>query len=338
MTKVDENRLKRYLSGHFTAQDERYVIEQFNDKGSVAELKRLLKEDWKNGESEKSPKDLSHVLEAIHHQIEPKQQKSRLLSLYKVYSRVAAVLLLPLTILLVMKSIDNDSFQGEQERTSIHAMYGSKVEFTLPDGSKGWLKGGSELTYLTAFQNRDVQLKGEAFFDVMHDEHRPFQVVGSESKIVVLGTRFNANMWPQKNTTEVVLESGKVKFVSSNNEATILKPGERLIYQKQMNRAYVEKVKTEEHIGWVKDILIIRGDNLRQVANKLGEWYHVDVVLDGTYPEDYKFRATFKNESIEEVLRLLQLTAPISYEIKRKKKQEDGTYSKTKIILRMNKD
>lgn len=337
MTKIDENRLKRYLSGHFTAQDERHVIEQFNDKDGISELRKHLKEDWKKDDFDEVDKDLSHVLETIHNKIDSKP-KNKLLSLYKVYSRIAAVLLLPLAILFVIKTIGNDTVLNEQTNTSIHAMYGSKVEFTLPDGTRGWLKGGSKLTYLTEFKNRDVYLNGEAFFDVTHDKQRPFQVLGSESKIIVLGTRFNADMWPDKNTTEVVLESGKVKFVSKSNEATILKPGQRLIYQKQINKAYVETVKTEDHIGWINGLLIIRGDNLKQVANKLSNWYQVDVIIDGTYPEDYNFRATFKDESIEEALRLMKLTAPITYDIKRQKKLEDGTFSKMKILLKMDEN
>ncbi|MCG8581983.1 MAG: FecR family protein [Bacteroidales bacterium] len=336
MTKIDENRLKRYLSGHFTAQDERHVIEQFNDKGSISELRKHLKEDWKKGDFDAPDKDLSNVLEAIHNKIE-KKPNNKLLSLYKVYSRIAAVLLLPLAILFVIKNIGNSTLQNEYPSTSIHAMHGSKVEFTLPDGTTGWLKGGSELTYQTAFETRDVQLKGEAFFDVTHDKQRPFQVIGSESKIVVLGTRFNADMWPEKNTTEVVLESGKVKFVANNNEATILNPGQRLIYQKQINKAYIEEVKTEEHTGWVDGVLIIRGDNLKQLADKLSDWYHIDVLLDGTYPKDYKFRATFKDESIEEVLRLMKLTAPITYTIHHQKQLADGTHGKMKVVLKMNK-
>ncbi|MCU4154395.1 FecR family protein [Carboxylicivirga sp. A043] len=335
MTKVDKNKLKRYVSGNYSAQDERYIIERFNDKGSVSELKKHLKEDWKKEESEASKKDLSHVLEAIHTKIEPKPQ-SKLIRFYKVYARIAAILLLPLVILFVVKNISNNSTSKELSTTSIHAMNGSKVEFTLPDGTSGWLKGGSQLTYLTAFENRNVQLRGEAFFDVTHDEQRPFQVFGSESRIVVLGTRFNANMWPENNTTEVVLESGKVKFVSKNNEATILQPGERLVYQKQLAKTYVQEVKTDEHTGWVDGVLTMRGDNLRQVAIKLSDWYHVEVLVDGAYPEDYKFRATFKDESIEEVLRLMKLTAPITYKIQKQTKLSDGTYSKKKITLKMN--
>ncbi|WP_430813686.1 FecR family protein [Carboxylicivirga sp. RSCT41] len=336
MTKIDENRLKRFLSGHFTAQDERYMIEQFNDKDSLSELKKHLKEDWKKGEFDQPDKDLGHVLEAIHNKIET-QPKNRILGLYKVYSRIAAVLLLPLAILFLLKNVGGNTQQSEQTITSIHAMHGSKVQFTLPDGTAGWLKGGSELTYQTAFETRNVQLKGEAFFDVTHDEKRPFQVIGSESRIVVLGTRFNAHMWPERSTTEVVLESGKVKFVANNNEATILKPGQRLIYQKQIQKAYVDRVKTEEHTGWVDGVLIIRGDNLKQVADKLSDWYNIDVMLDGTYPLDYKFRATFRDESVEEVLRLMKLTAPINYTIHHPKKLDDGTYGKMKVVLKMNK-
>ena len=338
MNRLNKDILKRYTSDNFTAKDERYVREQFNNKETVTELKELLKEDWESDNVDNSSKDLSHVLDAIHQQISVPKRQGKLKRLYKVYSGIAAMLLLPLAILFVIKNLSNDYQQSQNAMTAIHAPKGGKIEFVLPDGTHGWLKGGSQLSYSTAFKQRHVQLQGEAYFDVTHNQEKPFEVLGDISKVVVLGTQFSASMWPQNNTAEVVLESGKVKFVPADtNDATILKPGERLVYLKDANEVTIQTVQTEKHNAWVNGVLAFRGENLKQVAEKLGEWYDVDVELVGDFPADYQFRATFKDEKIEEVLRLIKLTAPISYQIQKQKQLKDGTFTKQKIVLTMRK-
>ncbi|TRX66565.1 FecR family protein [Carboxylicivirga sp. M1479] len=337
MTKLNKDIFKRYLSNNYTAQDERYVMNQFNDKEAVSELNQEMEDDWNSEKAEIEKKDLSHVLDSIHTNIQVSPKAGKMARLYQTYSRIAAVLIVPLAILFVLKSLNNDYKQANQTLTSIYAPIGSKVQFLLPDGTKGWLKGGSELSYSSQFSQRHVNLSGEAFFDVFHNADRPFEVLGKESKIVVLGTRFSANMWPNNNSTEVVLESGKVKFVpKSNGQPTFLKPGERLIYAHLDQTVKVNEVEAEVHIAWVKGNLVFRGDNLQQVAEKLSEWYNVDVELQGNYPLEYKFRATFKDESINDVLRLMKLTAPISYQIIEPKQLQDGSFERQKVVLKMN--
>ncbi|MBS2212092.1 DUF4974 domain-containing protein [Carboxylicivirga mesophila] len=336
MTEIKKDILKRYTSGNCTVNDERYVTRLFNDDKAEDELKSVMEKDWESSSNEHANHNLTHVLKAIHEQIRPIQKTSKMVRLYKVYARIAAILLLPLAILFVVKNLNSDYERSNQTLTTIQAMHGTKVAFTLPDGTKGWLKGGSELSYQTLFKQRHVNLSGEAYFDVAHDKAHPFEVIGSASKIVVLGTRFTADMWPDNSTTEVVLESGKVKFVPNNSEPTILNPGERLLYQRMSNHVLVEAVETEVVNSWVKGLLVFRGDNLKQVADKLGEWYNVEVVLEGDYPKDYMFRATFKNESIEEVLKLMALTAPIDYQITESKQNKPRGGKKIKVTLIIN--
>lgn len=336
MTKLNKDIIKRYTSDQYTVQDERYITDQFNDKSGADELHKVLKDDWETNTFDDQNKDLTHVLDAIHEQIQP-SKTSRVIRLYKAYSRIAAILLLPLAILFLIKNLSNDYQNSNQAITSVKALPGTKVQFTLPDGTSGWLNGGSELSYQTSFEERHVNLTGEAFFDVTHDQYHPFEVLGSDSKIVVLGTRFSANMWPHRPTTEVVLESGKVKFVPDNElEATILKPGEKLIYQKTSSKCMVETVDTEVHTAWVKGKLVFRGENIKEVAQKLEDWFNVEVILEGDHSNTYKFRATFKDESLEEVLNLIKLTFPMNYKIEQPSLLANGKYTKQKVIIKAN--
>ena len=337
MKKLNKDIIKKYASGDYTSMEEQYVEEQLGGNTNTSEIKELLREDWNNLSDFDDKKDLNPVLKNIHENIKSIRKEGKLVKLFRTYSRIAAVLL-PLAVLFALPLYQNDDDQSELAYTSIHAPKGAKVQFTLPDGTNGWLKGGSELSYPVIFNERHVSLKGEAYFDVAHDKKRPFEVVGADSKVVVLGTKFSANMWPDHKTTEVVLESGKVKFVlNHNDESTLLAPGQRLIYNKSTEDIAIEAVEAHVANAWVNGVLIFRGEDLKEVAQKLSDWYNVEVVLEGSYPQDFQFRATFKNESIREVLRLLKMTAPITYKIIDRQKLDDGTFSKGKVILKMSK-
>jgi len=336
MNKLNKNIFKRYVSNCFSLEDEHYVTKQFNDQDSLHAVEETLREEWKNTKAQKQDKDLKPVLERIHQHIVFEPKPGKIIRLYRYYARVAAVLLLPLTLFVVLQYFNTKVPVRHEAMTIIQAPNGANVKYTLPDGTQGWLKGGSELKYVSAFTERHVMLQGEGYFDVTHDAARPFQVHGKESKIVVLGTKFSAVMWPCNQTTEVVLESGKVEFVMQE-ESTILAPGQRLVYHRLSKNIKVEQVNTQAFNAWVEGLLVFRGENLKEVANKLSQWFNVDVVLEGDYPKDYQFRATFKDESIDEVLRLMKMTTPISYQIIERQKLKDNTYSKTKVILKMNK-
>jgi ferric-dicitrate binding protein FerR (iron transport regulator) len=336
MTKLNKDILKRYTSDDYTVKDERYVTNQFTNEENLEELREELKADWDVNNYTNHNKDLSKVFETIQNEIQP-AKSNKLIRLYKVYSSIAAILLLPLISLFVFNNLKNDYQNSNQTLSMIQAAPGTKVQFLLPDGTSGWLTGGSELSYQTSFKNRHVNLKGEAYFDVTHDKDHPFEVLGSGSKIVVLGTRFSANMWPQNPTTEVVLESGKVKFVPANkSEATILEPGEMLIYQKSSDKCVVNEVNAKLINAEVKGKLIFRGESIDEVAKKLEAWFNVEVILEGKHSNAYKCRATFKDESLEEVLKLIKLTIPMSYQIEQPVLLANGKYSKRKVILKAN--
>jgi transmembrane sensor len=79
--------------------------------------------------------------------------------------------------------------------------------------------------------------------------------------------------------------------------------------------------------------LIFRGDDMSEVARRIERWYDVKVEVADQDLVHFSFRATFKDDSLEDVLKLLSMTSPIEYKILPRKQLPDGTYEKEKVIL-----
>lgn len=343
MLKQNEiDRIERYINGMADSSDIAWVEDLISHGHKNPDLKRHLKNDWDNELQEKSIDDvgLNIMLDRVHHLIrktESQKEKTLVHRITSVYMKIAAVLLLPLvvagTLYLYLSSVSIADVADHQVNSVIHAPMGSRVSFNLPDGTTGWLNSGSELTYSLPFsENRKVALEGEAWFDVFHNEKHPFEISAGKSKIKVLGTSFNVNAYLEEKYIEVVLQNGKVEFSDkSQSKDVIMKPSERLVFQD--NKLEVIAVDPSKYKGWTDGKLIFRGDNMAEVARRIERWYDVKVEIADNDLVQFSFRATFKDDSLEDVLKLLSMTSPIEYKILPRKQLQDGTYEKEKVIL-----
>jgi len=195
------------------------------------------------------------------------------------------------------------------------------------------LNSGSYLSYSLPFaNNRQLKLEGEAWFEVKSDESHPFEISAGNSTVEVVGTSFNLSAYPVENYIEIVLDEGKVEFMGNNDEekVTIL-PEERLVYQNGQTSKTV--VDPDKYSAWTEGKLVFRGDPMAEVARRIERWYNVKVNIADKELEKYSFRATFQDDSLEEVLKLLAMTSPIRYKITPRKFLPDGTYDAEVITI-----
>lgn len=334
--------IESYHAGRVTGDELSMVVDLFADGMDNVPLKKYVRNDWETIDYENVP-DLTHILHAVQAQIYKKQQekqKSFINRLIQSYSRIAAILLVPLLIsgLYYFLQVNRKpSIVADIPVTnSIYAPMGSRVQFTLPDGSSGFLNSGSSITYSLPFaENRKLSLEGEAWFDVIKNEDHPFEICAGTSAVRVLGTSFNVSAYPIENYVEVVLAEGKVEFQATTRAQIVpMKINERLVYRD--NGILIEYVDPEKYRGWTKGLLIFRGDNMSEVARRISRWYNVEVNVADKELEAYTFRATFDDDSLEEVLKLLSMTSPIRYHIKPRIELPDGNWSKEKVTLYYN--
>jgi len=346
LKKEDKEKIERFIEGEADEAEKAFVESLFLNGEENFILRNSLEKDWMKiaGNETGTGTNLNHLLDKVHHTIrknELNKKQKPIQKLLRVYMRAAAVLLLPLLLtggLILYSTIHNNNTISEQKvNSTIYAPLGSRLSFSLPDGTKGMLNSGSKLSYTIPFStDRKVKLEGEAWLEVSHDKDHPFEIYTGNSTVRVLGTSFNISAYPDEKYVEVVLLEGKVAFVNNlNHEVATMAPSERLVFKDgDISQSVTDPGK---YSAWTQGKLVFRGDPMAEVARRIERWYNVKIILADPDLEKYSFRATFEDDKIEEVLRFLSMTSPIRYNITPRKLLADGTLDKQIITINIKK-
>lgn len=332
--------IQKYSEGKLTLKEQIELSDQLADPQS-REAEEILNDDWKSQpESETiSSRDLKPILDKVHHRIRLNETNKVIrLDWWQTFQRIAAILIFP----LLLSFLAYFYFQGNPTATTsfaeIECPMGVRTKFQLPDGSTGYLNSGSRLKYPVQFNGeRKVELSGEAFFDVVHNAEIPFHVNTRNLDIKVLGTTFNVIANEDEQTEEIVLQTGSVDVSSRNGkQLAVLAPNEQLTLDIEKRTFSKNTVEALQYSIWKDGKLVFRNENMQQVARRLSRWYNAEVVVDDQLLMDYTFHATFIDEPLDEVLKLLSMTTPLSYKEEKRKIDTKGVFQKRKIVLRIN--
>jgi ferric-dicitrate binding protein FerR (iron transport regulator) len=183
-----------------------------------------------------------------------------------------------------------------------------------------------------------IYLKGEAYFEVKSDKSRPFIVQTQTLQVKATGTKFNVQAFDNDHITEVALAEGKVAVAKSGNNGKLisvseLKPNQHLIYYNLSGTSKLNDEDAYKYIAWKDGKLIFRNQPLNEVVKKISQLYQVDIELRGKQLQEYRYRATFQEESLNEILKLLKLSSPIDYREVARNPLPDGSFPKKKIII-----
>lgn len=191
---------------------------------------------------------------------------------------------------------------------------GSEYSIVLADGTKIRMNADSHLDFPVQFgESREVTLKGEAYFDVTHDETRPFIVSAGDHKIYVLGTIFNVTAYPNEDIC-VTLVNGKIKVAAPKGEY-FLSSGE----QYTSGTTSVTKVETDAYTSWTNGAMEFDAMPLPDLLTKLSRWYDVDLQLASKDLETRKFTGViFRNKPLNFALDILHRVSDVQFEKKGK--------------------
>ena len=264
-----------------------------------------------------------------------------------IYVAASVVIIIGLSFLFRKYLDTNLNYSSENGTQQVFVKPGSKSKIILPDGTVVRLNGSSKLSYNKDFNEkvREVNLEGEAYFDVTKDPNHPFIVHTSDIDIRVLGTLFNVKSYEQDPTIETTLLRGSIEVYNKNDASAplvILKPNEKLIFNKNENEKIPDmnkidpnspkKINPDENISistlspnkpdslkeetsWLYNRLVIDGDNFTEMAQKMERWYGVKIEILSPELKQYHFNGIFENETIEQALDALRLTVKFRYKI-----------------------
>ena len=366
MVQKENNKLKRnceifqrFIEDIYSRGDIDYIIKCFDNHVSNKSLVSACKDYWyhhfdKPADSE-SESNFESILDRIHHHLNLMNNKPLSTSTsglarkifntsLNVFYRVAAITVIGLLIAASYYYIRNDRFitEGQLAYSEIIAPPGSRIKIDLPDGSTAWLNHGTVLKYPQKFskKSRELFISGEAYFNVIKEKNHPFILKTSDVDIHVLGTSFNVMAYNDDQDIEVTLETGSLDlYYSSQDKSTdkiaSLKPGDRIVIDRDSRKISKHYGNTDVYTAWKDGIIIFRDDLMDVIVKKLERWYDVEIELVSEELTKYRFTATFTDETLPQVLHLLSVAVPIDYTIKPRIKQNDNSFSKSKVILKL---
>lgn len=337
--------LQKYVNGECTTDEFKKaitVLAGFAHQGTLSDFMHRHWKDYTGEKPEGNPVRYNQVLNQIHHQINISEEKESFTRrFYLTFSRVAAVLLLPLLMALALFLFQySDSDKMAMTKMTTPAGIQSQVE--LPDGSRIWLNSESEVHFPVSFKGqkeRKVKLIGEGFFEIASDRKKPFIVsAGDELEVSVTGTTFNLSAYENEPDVSVTLVEGSVKIQKgADKNCSVLaemKPGEVARFDKNSKKISISRENDlEPYTAWKEGRFVFVNEPFESVLRTMERKYHVKYNIEDPRLLKYRITATFLDETLEEFLRIITLSSPIEYEICRPVKEEDNVYLKRVVTL-----
>ena len=356
---MEKELLKKFLYDRCSADEIREVMDWFGEnKHSFADhsLFHQLWVDFLPESKADQDRRYERMLDRVHHLINlsaakrPNESKSlsekRLFhSVMIILTRAAAILFIPLVILLIYnysskKTGNSVPKQNVSDFIEIVSPVGSRTFIQLSDGTGVHLNHGSSLKYPREFREgkRTVELTGEAYFSVVANPSKPFVVRTGNLNITALGTEFNVMAYNNEKFIETTLVHGEVIVMKQNIDGSLqeiceIKPDQHLKISLQNNTFKCETVDPSRYVSWKDGVLIFKNDALEEITSRLGRWYNVEFIFRNESVKEYTYTATFVDETLTQILDLLSLATPIKYEMTSRIKLPDGTFSKPKIFI-----
>ena len=271
---------------------------------------------------------------------------TKIRKLYSTIIRVAAVLFIPLLMYtawvyfgkheLETKYSDLLEYRSKQDITVVSPT-GARTLVNLPDGTKVWLNSESSITYPSVFHGdvRMVHLEGEAFFKVTKS-HTPFEVENLGPRVKVYGTEFNVNSYNDENMVTVALVEGKVAL-KVNNQEQFLAPGQVSYFNKDKQTLAIRNEDVTPFVCWREGKMIFRDTPLSSILRTLQRQYNVEIDLADSTLGAYKYNATLENENLDQILELLELSAPVKCNYTKGGLKSDGSYSRGRVVISKDK-
>jgi transmembrane sensor len=193
---------------------------------------------------------------------------------------------------------------------------GVKLRTALPDGSLVHLNSESRIKYSSSFNDstRELHLSGEAYFEIVPNEDKPFTIRTKDVITTVLGTTFVISAYDDHPAVKIALETGSLKteLTAEKDPATIiLTPGEYIKYNgNSLEKGLYDK---DDVFGWKDGLLIFRNDSFDSAMDKLKRWYGVQFIRDGDKPH-WNLNGEFQNASLEGILETIGFSENFSFE------------------------
>ena len=179
------------------------------------------------------------------------------------------------------------------------------LKIDLPDGSIVWLQPKTQLSYNQSDRVfRQVNLKGEAFFDVKRDEGRPFLIYAGKMTTKVLGTSFNVKAYPEMEKFEVSVVTGKVSVTNEAEKEVFVTPKQQVILEIKSDVLTINELPKNKTFYWELASLTFDNSLMQDVVNNIEHNFNVKIKLKSTL-KNCRLSGNFDQEHLSTILEII---------------------------------
>jgi len=322
---IDYDLMARYLANE-ASDGERQELEKWTasskeNRNVFQDCKKLFSLEYTGPGKTKSQFDKSMAWEKVYNrlnlqsdidekiiELKPEQEPHKK-QIFPIWIRIAAILVIGLTIVFYLLIPDTKDYMV-QNTQGINEIY-------LPDSTRVVLKNISSLTYNSDYvsKNRDVELTGTAYFDVVVNKEIPFTISTAEGTIEVLGTSFLIQ--ETSDGMEVTVEKGQVKFSSNKNPditAVLTRNQKAILLSNEQQINTIPNINLN-FLYWATNTLTYKQSELKDVFNELRQLFNITINYSSEEIKNCRITGVFRNESVQDIIANLALSLGFEYTI-----------------------
>ncbi len=319
--RFDEKQLAAYFSGTATPEEEQallaWIRSSDDNRRTFAELRAV----WQRGRMQRPDTQLQarfvRSLNSLNRRIDALGADAPLRRGRRIPLRrfaAAAVIVVALAAAFMTYRVATAPFVHRFHNADTVAMH-----VAMPDGTDVWLSPGTTLSYDDTFRidGRNVELDGEAYFDVTHDAGQPFVVTAPAFRVRVLGTVFNVRSFSGDPVAEATLAEGSVALQHAGGRNLIcLHPGQQAVYDTDAEQLEVNEVPVGDLLLIRYGVVTLDDVTLPEIVARIERTYGVSLRIGAQQIPGERYNFSFqKDASVEDVVELLQFVSGCRFEI-----------------------
>lgn len=307
------NLLSKYLTGNISSEEKHDLFLQLKENADV----RKEAADIQNLSALVSLAEEDRVVSDMQYRsfVNIRKKRTLLINFRKISGYAAIMIFSILSTYLLMNYVGGES-GGLVRYQEFSTPAGQRAKVLLADGTEVWLNANSTLRYPEYFdlKQREVELHGEAFFEVEKNKDKPFIVRTSKMDITVTGTKFNVSAYDSEKYFVASLVEGAVSVscVYNRNSDFSLRPQQQIVVSDHSSE--ISQFSNTDFMSWKDGVFIFDDMLLTDIIKKLELYYDVSIIVKSTKLGNFRYTGKFRQmDGVESVLRKLQIVYPFTY-------------------------
>lgn len=304
---MNQDLLHRYFKGVASTEEEKLILDWVD----------ASEENRKTFQKERMLYDIA--LFTDEKQIRKENKKAKMIPMLKWSARVAAAVIVAISCGFLIKDYQYNKLAQLQ---TVTVPAGQRAQITLADGTKVWLNSKSTLTYASNFgrKERNVELEGEAYFEVAKNKEIPFYVNTYINKVRVVGTCFNVCAYKGSNEFETTLVEGIVDIYAPGVTKPITRLQKNEFFGEYSGKRKKTILPSYEYLRWKEGLYCFDDSELEHILNRLELYYNVKITVKNKELLRHRYTAKFKEQDgVEHILKVIQKDQKFKYYINEEK-------------------